>query len=174
MLRIVTPATTEPVSIEEVKAHLRVTHDEDDDLLAAQIKAAREHIEAFTGLALVAASYAWHPEGAGRCGWRPRLPLMPADVTEVSYYDGEARVIALADDYRWDADRGALTLGTWLEPSVAFTTVPDPVPEALKAAMKLIVADLYENTEGTITGTIVARHPGLDMLMWPYRRNLGV
>ena len=174
MLTVITPAVAEPVTVEDVKAHLRVTHAADDALIAAQITAAREHVEAFTGLALVAATYSWQPSAQGYAGWRTDLPLLPATVTEVSYYDGGARVVADAADYRWDSLRGALTLGEWREPSVLFTTAPGYVPEALKSAIKLMVADLYENTEATITGTIVARHPAMDMLMWPYRRNIGV
>ena len=170
MLRVVTPATAEPVSVEDVKAHLRVTHAADDALLEAQITAAREHVEAFTGLALAEASYVWHPEGAGRCGWRPRLPRLPAEVTEVSYYDGEARVVALADDYRWDADRGALTLGAWREPSVAFTTAPDAVPQALLSAIKARVQAEYEADPQDAERYRAAA----DAMAWPWRRSLGV
>lgn len=169
MLRVVTPATAEPLTVEDVKAHLRVTHAADDALLAAQITAAREHVEAFTGLALVAASYAWHPEGVGRPGWRPRLPLLPADVTEVSYYDGAARVVALADDYRWDADRGALTLGTWSAATVQFTTAPDNVPQALLSAIKLRVQAEYEADPEDAERL----RDAAERIAWPWRRGLG-
>ena len=170
MLRVVTPAGTEPVSVADVKAHLRVTHAADDGLLGAQITAAREWIEAFTGLALVEASYAWHPEAVGRCGWRPRLPLLPADVTEVSYYDGEARVVALADDYRWDADRGVLTLGTWSEATVEFTTEPDDIPKALLSAIKARVQAEYEADPDEAERL----RDAAERMAWPWRRGLGV
>jgi len=48
----------EPVTLGELKAHLRVDGDDDDDLIAAQGRAAREWVEAVTGRQLVAATLA--------------------------------------------------------------------------------------------------------------------
>lgn len=170
MLRVVTPATAEPVSVEDVKLHLRVTHSADDALLASQITAAREHVEAFTGLALVAATYSWQPEAVAYAGWRPALPLWPADVSEVSYFDGTARVVADASDYRWDNLRGEVTLGGWREASVVFETVPDYVPEALKSAIKLRVQAEYEADPEDAARLRDAS----ERVAWPWRRGLGV
>lgn len=144
MLRLVTPAAEEPVTLEEVKAHLRVTHDHDDALISAQIASARHTVELQTGVALAEAEYLWAPEGLGWPRWRPALPLWPAAVAEVTYYDGESRVVIDAPDYRYDTVRGELTLGEWFEPEVAMTTAPDPVPEDLKTAIKLRVQAEYE------------------------------
>jgi len=44
-LKLITPVNPEPVTLEEVKQSLRVTHDIDDDMLEAHIAAAREFIE---------------------------------------------------------------------------------------------------------------------------------
>ena len=170
MLRVVTPATTEPVTVDDVKAHLRVTHAADDALLTAQITAAREYIEAFTGLALAGVEYSWHPEARGYAGWRPALPLWPATVSEVSYYDGEGRLIASSDDYRFDADRGEVTLGGWMEPSVTFTVAPDHVPESLKSAIKLRVQAEYEADPEDAARLRDAS----ERIAWPWRRGLGV
>lgn len=144
MLHVITPSVKEPVTVAEVKEHCRITHSADDGLLSAQITAAREAVEMQTGLALAAAEYVWTPEECGYPGWRPSLPLSPATVTEVSYYDGETRVVALADDYRFDDVRGRLSLGGWYEPNVTFTVEPGTVPEALKSAIKLRVQAEYE------------------------------
>lgn len=170
MLRVVTPAVAEPVTVEDVKAHLRVTHAADDALIAAQITAAREHVEAFTGLALVAATYSWQPSAQGYAGWRPDLPLLPATVTEVSYYDGSVRVVADAADYRFDADRGQLTLGAWRAAIVSFTTAPVHVPEALKSAIKLRVQAEYEADPQDAERLRAAA----GNIAWLWRRNLGV
>ena len=144
MLRVVTPAVVEPVTVEDVKAHLRVTHDEDDALLGAQITSAREAIELETGVALVEAEYLWAPEHPPRCGYVASIPLWPATVGDVTYWDGEARVDADPDVYLLDDFRGRLTLGTYAQPRVAFTTAPDAIPESLKSAIKLRVMAEYE------------------------------
>lgn len=43
----------EPLSLAEAKAHLRVTHADDDTLISALVKTAREMAEAFTGRAFI-------------------------------------------------------------------------------------------------------------------------
>ena len=50
---ITTPSATEPITLEEVKAHLRVDGDLEDPSLAAYLSAARSHCERFTGLSFV-------------------------------------------------------------------------------------------------------------------------
>ena len=56
-LVITTPPAAEPLTLEEAKAHLRITHDADDDAINALISAAREMCESYTGLALITRGY---------------------------------------------------------------------------------------------------------------------
>lgn len=51
----------------------------------------------------------------------------------------------------------------------AVPPVAVPVPAPVKAAILLILGDLFENREGVITGTIVAGNPSVNALLWPYR-----
>src|SRR5690606_25415121 len=67
----------EPLSIDEVKAMLRIDDDDFDTQLPLFIAAAREVVEQQTGWALVDADYEWTPVG----GRRDPLPLLPATVT---------------------------------------------------------------------------------------------
>ena len=55
-LSLTTPPAVEPVSVETAKAWLRVSHFEDDALIADLIGSAREHVETRIGLALITQS----------------------------------------------------------------------------------------------------------------------
>ncbi len=170
MLRTVTAATEEPVAVAEAKVHLRVTHAEDDVLIEAQITAARELVEMETGVALAAAEYLWAPEHPPGCGYVARLPLWPATVDTVTYWDGDARVNYDPDVYELDDLRGSLTLGSYSRPQVAFTTVPGTVPESLKSSIKLRVMAEYEAD----ADEAAKLRDAASRIAWLHRRNLGV
>src|SRR5690606_12599307 len=88
-VRTVAPATM-PVSLAEAKAHLRVDHDDQDDLITAQIKAATAYLDGWSGIlgrALV--TQTWRQDFAG-FGDRLPLPLVPVTaIDSVSYFDGD-------------------------------------------------------------------------------------
>lgn len=48
-----TPPASEPVSLAEAKAHLRIVHDSDDTVITAHITAARQMCEQYTGRAFI-------------------------------------------------------------------------------------------------------------------------
>lgn len=61
---IIAPAT-EPLLLEEVRQHLRLSHRDDDTVIATMISSARAHMEAYVGLALINRSVrisaaSWH------------------------------------------------------------------------------------------------------------------
>lgn len=57
MLKVITAATQEPVTLLEAKLFLRVDVDADDTLITALISAAREYAEHYTGATLADATY---------------------------------------------------------------------------------------------------------------------
>ena len=66
-LLLTTPPAVEPVSLAEAKAHLRVTHADDDTTISTLIVSARRRIEARTGLRLITQ------------GWSQFMDCWPAD-----------------------------------------------------------------------------------------------
>ena len=68
LFRTVEPAS-EPVTLAQAKAHLRIDGTADDDLLSDLIRAARQEVEQATGMALI------------EQGWRLVLDRWPAHGT---------------------------------------------------------------------------------------------
>ncbi len=175
MLITVVAPTVEPVTLVEAKEHLRVTHEDDDALIDVYISAAREAVELHTGRALAAGTYRWVYEG--EIGYINRLPLWPvATITAVTYEDYAGARVAFTG-YILDADRSEMSISTLpygRAISVTFTVAPTFVPAALKAAILLMVTDLYEQAGGVVVGVSVSTNPTIDRLIWPHRVDLGV
>ncbi|TAA20297.1 head-tail connector protein [Pseudoxanthomonas winnipegensis] len=150
----ITPATAEPVTLEQAKADLRMTHDADDGLISRQITSARETVEQWTGLALGDATYTELLQSG------ETLQLIPATVQSLTR-DGEA--VAFTND---GFGRLCFAGGPAV---VTFQGAPQYIPEPLKTAMLLLVRREYEVS---IEQQQVAYSAALAMA-WPYRRNLG-
>ena len=96
----------EPVGVAEAKSHLLVDHDGDDVLIAALIRAARQHVERETRRALVIRPFRRYLDA-----WPERrvVDLAPSPlhrVVEVRIYDAEGAPEVL-DGALWLADLGA-------------------------------------------------------------------
>lgn len=77
MLRLITAATAEPVSLAQAKRLLHIDYDALDEDIPGVISAARELVERRTGFALAEASYEWTPAGARESP----LPIWPGETT---------------------------------------------------------------------------------------------
>lgn len=93
----------EPVTVAELKLHLRLAHDSEDDLLAGLIRAAREDVERATGMALIEQRWrlvldAW-PDS--RCVMLMRHPVR--EVLGITVYDTNGLPTVLQPgDYQTD------------------------------------------------------------------------
>ena len=160
--------TVEPITTAEAKTHLRVDGSDDDTFIDGLIESARQSVEADTGRAMVERTYRADVRHWSDCIVLPRPPLV--SVSSIKYYDADnAQQTLAASNYEVDAAGGRIveakdaTIPTYYDrfdawqitfvAGYAAATSPEdyraPIPEALKAAMKLIIGDLYENRERT-------------------------
>lgn len=179
---LITPPTSEPVSIEETKDHLRVDGDVEDALIGLYVQMAREAVEHETWRAFLPQTWdlaldAWPESGAIEL---PRPPLQ--SVTSITYRDSALATHTLATTaYRVDtaAEPGRVVLApgaAWPSDELdtgkpirvrfvaGYASAAD-VPAMARAAILLQVAEIYANREAAITGTIVAVSPAVQRVL---------
>lgn len=184
-LQRVTPPATTPVSLEEAKAHLRIDHDDEDDLIESYIDAATKYRELVVGEAFVNQEWELTLDSFPANG-AIQIPLGPLrDVTFVNYDDPDGLETTLdTDDYAidtvsrdgWVVLASGASWPTILEAinavRVRFTagygTAAD-VPASIKQAILLDVGDFYENREAKTASNLVV-NPAADALTWLHRR----
>ena len=185
-VRTVAPEVA-PVSLAEAKTHLRVDFTDDDTLIGALIDAATAHVDGYTGiLARALVTQTWQQDFCDWPGDRVlRLPLAPvASVSSVKYFDSANTEItvaatgnyALLEDARgpyikFTSDFAAPALFDERDDRIRVTFVagygdPAEVPAAIRAALMLIVGDLYKNRDAGE----VAPNAAATALLTPYRR----
>ena len=163
---IALPVTTEPVTLDEVTAHLRVDSSDDLDYISMLISVAREYVENLSGWSLGYSNWTltaenWESISRNKLG---EIPLMRAPVSTVSsvkYYapDSTELTTLATTEYRViTAARQAVIQIHGDIPSledrpdaiqIAFTAGDDcQTPLTLKHAVKMMVTKLYEDREG--------------------------
>lgn len=190
IVSLVTAPAAPPVTPEEAKAAIRVTHDEDDDFIESLVDVARLHVEGWEGVlrrALIDQTWRVSVCAPDVCG-RVFAPLSPCSAfLSVKYYAPGAsslttlaaenfRLIASPDwayvepvpgvswpsiDNRPDALQVEFTCG--------YGAAGENVPAPIRHAIKLLVGHLYENREES-TALSLKRLPfGVEALLSPYR-----
>ena len=180
--RLITAPTAEPVTIDELKAHLRVTSGVEDADLARLITAAREHVEQQTGRALADQTReytadAFPSSGVLRLGFAPVV-----SISSVKYLDETGAEQTLdASVYTVDtqSEPGALVLKVnqdWPDTASLPAAVRvryvcgTTAPQILKQAILFIAAHWYEQGLPVNVGNIVTSVPHtLDAILWSNR-----
>jgi uncharacterized phiE125 gp8 family phage protein len=157
LVRTVGPSA-EPVTLAEVKAHLRLDHGSEDDLLSGLIRAAGEDVERTTGLALLDQAWRLVLDAWPRDGCVAIMVHPVREILSVTAYgsEGEASVINPA---RYQADTvsrparlhfvgppEALRVlnGIEIDFTAGFGEAGTDVPDLLRRAILLLVAHWYE------------------------------
>lgn len=184
----ITPPAVEPVTLAEAMAHLRIDapgvgpHPE-EALISALIQAAREHVEAATGRALVTQTLEATWDAWDAALTLPRAPVQ--SVSSVTYVDAAGATQTLAGaSYRlapaglvwavtpaygeeWPAARpvpGAIAVRF-----VAGYGLAAAVPAPLRQAMLLLVSHLYENRNAATERAMTEMPFAVSALVAPYR-----
>lgn len=190
-LTVITPPSVEPVPLAIAKRHLKVDHDDEDDLITGWIRAARELTELHTGRRWVTQSLrltlgGW-PGGciAGIAGAIDLMAEPVASVELVKYADQAGAVQTFAADgfQTWldhsppivcPAPNGvwpALQSGKVAPVTIEFTAgAPvEQVPEAVKTAILLTLgywdANRGDGTEGSSDPRALGLSPGAVRLL---------
>jgi uncharacterized phiE125 gp8 family phage protein len=196
MLRI-TPAdvvqtvapVADPVTLAEMRAHLRVDNTAEDTWISSAIASATKSIEAFTGRAFVPRTYQATVPNFYDVMTLPWSPII--GITSIQYYDESSPVVlqTLAStvyeltqnrilrrsgqswptlDRRYNAVLITYTAGD--APTSSPEVPAESVGEDVKMAIMLTVADLFENREGTIVNPIISVNPAVMAMMAHYRQ----
>jgi len=158
-----TPPAIEPITLTEAKAHLRIVDSLDDVYITTLISVAREWCERYTNRQFITATYTYTlPYFRGCKIVLPRPNLL--GVTSIKYYDTENILQTLsASDYTVITNSlpGMVELNytsswpsTYIRAeavSVIYTSgygvTAASVPTAIKQAILIMIASLYENRE---------------------------
>lgn len=182
---VVTPPTTEPLTLAEVKRHLNVLHSIEDALISGFALAARKRAEEMCSIALINQTQRVYLSAWPRDGKIPlyRPPLV--SVTAVKYLDAdEAEQTLAADQYhviknRIDPHilrRKTATWPTladhpqavWVDYVCGYGTDPSDVPQDIRNGLLMLAWDLYFNRGDTSDVNLTRNHVAANALLAPY------
>ena len=164
------------ITTDELKTHLRITFNDDDNYIVDLEKAAVRMVEEFTNLFLLPTTGKQYGNTFNDLEILFKGPQYadPAFVNKVHYYQGGAWVLLPQNQMEFvGAIQPARIYGTSLfsNPTtdnvfqawygvykVGYPTIAD-IPYPLKQAIKIIVSDMYENRQSVIVGKIVSEIP---------------
>lgn len=182
--------STNPVTLVEAKAHCDITYDGDDDLIDLLIEAATSRFDGWSGvLGRCIVTQTWRVDLTDwpACGII-RLPFPDIQsISSVKYYDSddvEQTVNSSQYAIYHDAKGGFLRFADNFTYPAAYSDRLDAVqvvflagfgdasavPPAIKAAILMTVAHLYENREATTDLNMIEVPHGVRALVDPFRR----
>lgn len=174
ILQLITPPETEPVTVAEVKAYLRIDQDEENEVIESLIKSAREVLEQYTLRAFLRQTWELILDRPGRYVYLPRPPIIEVQEVEI---DGKT----LEPEQYELLGRDALVLKAGPGANLRVRYVSgygdelESVPAAIRQATIMLVGHMYENREGQPTAVkyqaqVMGALPTfIQKLAYPYR-----
>lgn len=182
-LRPVSAPVAEPVTLAEAKAHLRVTHSDDDAYITRLISAARAHIEDDINRAI--ATQTWRLTlDQFPCSTDIRMDFGPVvSITSVAYDDADGiEQTVLAANYFLDNQNNPAWLVAaedgWPDTLSAVNAVridyvagwdSGMTPPGLIQALLMLVGEWYDNREAATDKPRSKLPHAVDRLTWPHR-----
>lgn len=180
--RPITDATSEPLTLEQARLHLRVTDNTEDEEIEKLIKRARLYVQKETGRGILESTWKLTLD------WFPPVIYMrypPVQtVISITYYDTAGTSTTLStDDYIYDlqSEMARITPAygkTWpaIQSRIAAVTVnytagyatAEEVPEPIKHAMLLLIGYWYDMRDAVAVGNNKPAEFGVDALIAPY------
>ncbi len=173
MYKVTTAPIAEPITLSDVKNHLKVDTTEDDTLIGVIIQAVREYVESYTGRALMEQTVqeyfdtfpsftASNPRGGIEIRFAPLKSLTfikykdSDDVTQTLTVDTDYTLDNISEPPRifpaygqsWPTVRD-IPNAVWIEYQAGYTAASD-VPAVIKQAMLLIIGKMYEQREDSV------------------------
>jgi uncharacterized phiE125 gp8 family phage protein len=188
-IRVVDPPEVEPLTLTELKSHLRVDFNDEDTMLSGYITAARELVESECSRALITQTIELGLDDFPILDDRIRLPRGNLQqIINFTYTDsGQVdHAMTSGTDYilnqyaepaevvlPWNQIWPAVVLSTAAPVRIQFTCGygddPGTVPVQAKQAMLMLIGDWYTNREDVVIGrtsTVAAKLPnGVDRLL---------
>lgn len=179
-LVVVTGPAIDPVSLTDAKAHLRVTNNSEDAVIGGKLKAARRWCEHHCRRGFITQTLRLRFDSF------PELIRLPygacASITSITYVDEDGVTQTLASGryqsdldgmparvgpaygYNWPATRAQMNAV-----AVTYVVGAATADDDVKAAVLMVLADLYENREASIIAATYAPNPAVLSLLSPHR-----
>lgn len=179
-LRLITAPASYPVTLAEAKAQCRVEDSIDDSLIEGLIAAATEHVELYTGRAIVSQTWEAVFDDFSDAMALTKGPV--SSVTSVKYFDiSEVEQTVDPGNYALDAASDPAWVVkasdyTWPEVAegvnnviIRFVSGYSTVPAPIKQAILLLVGQWYDNRADATDRPLIAMPNAVEALLTNYR-----
>lgn len=154
----ITGPTIEPLSLDEAKVHLRVTHSADDQLIEQLVQVAREWVESYSGAYLAQRTVDVYYDAPPTSPFE--LPLTPAQsLTSITAYSSTGSTSSVAGTLDAVSVPPRVFVESWPSDLRTYNAIvcrvvvghasASAIPASYKQAMLLILGELYERREET-------------------------
>ena len=184
-LEVLLHHNTQIVSTSDLKNHLRITFADDDNYIQDLEKAAVQRLEEFTNLFLLPTNCVQYGNTFNDLNILYKSPITPESISKVYYFQNDVWNIVTPSQVEFvEKMKPARVYGTstfsnpttddvfsaWkIQYTVGYLTSAD-IPNPIIQAIKIMVADMYENRQSVIVGKIVSEIPRTaQYLMNPYK-----